>query len=421
MQTPAAADAPLAHLLAELPTPPALGSRALFPQLEPRVYANHAAISPASVAVQQAVGAFLADSARTGLGAVVPWMGQRERLRGELAALIGARPADIALTAGTSPGILDIAMGHPWRPGDGVVLFEGEFPANVTPWLQAAKLFDLRPTWVPIAGFSDASGDGLARVEAALRAGARLVAVSAVQFQTGLRMPLEALGRLCRAHGAALFVDAIQACGATPVDVEGIDYLACGGHKWLMGLEGAGFLYVAPHRVAALRPTLTSWLSHEEGLGFLFEGRGHLRHDRPIRQRADMFELSAPQVALFAALEAGLRLTRSLTVERVFAHVQAWHDAVEPGLCARGFTSLRSAEVEGRSGALCVDPPEDIDVVALHAALGERGVSVAIPDGRLRLSPHWPNALTEAPVVLDAVDDALRSLRAPGSARPPGG
>lgn len=405
------ASAPLADLVDQLSSPPALGSRALFPTLDPRVYANHAAIAPASVAVQSAVGRFVADSARTGLGTVLPWMAQRERLRGRLAALVGAEPADIALTAGTSAGILDIAMGHPWQAGDGVVLFRGEFPANTTPWLHAARLFDLVPRWVDLDGFADGSGDGLAQTEAALAAGASLVAVSAVQFQTGLRMPLSELSALCRRYGAALFVDAIQACGATPIDVSGIDYLACGGHKWLMGLEGAGFLYIDPDRVGALRPHLTSWLSHEDGLGFLFSGPGHLRYDRPVRKRADMFEGSAPQVALFAALEAGLALTTHIGVEAVFAHIQAWHDRVEPQLIERGFASLRSSVAGGRSGSLCVLPPNDIDVVALNAALGSGGISVAIPDGRLRLSPHWPNALAETDTVVQVIDEAVERLR----------
>jgi len=404
--------APLHNLLSLLPDAPELGSRALFPTLQPSVYANHAAVSPASLAVQQAVSTYLSDSAQSGLGAVLPWMAQRERLRARLAALLrGSTAADIALTAGTSAGIVDIAMCHPWKAGDRVILFEGEFPANVTPWLQAAQLYDLRPEWVSLTGFSGGSGDGLAAVETALKRGAAMVAVSAVQFQTGLRMPIGALGGLCRRYGAALFVDAIQACGVVPVDVELVDYLACGGHKWMMGLEGVGFLYVDPTRVDALRPRLASWLSHEDGLGFLFEGRGHLRYDRAIRKRADMFESSAPQTALFAGLDGGLTTLEHIGVEAIFAHVQQWHDLAEQGLRHRGFSSLRAPHISGRSGSLCVEPPDDIPITALSAGLVERGVSVAIPDGRLRLAPHWPNALLEVDGMMEVVDAVVASIR----------
>src|SRR6185369_9998242 len=112
---------------------------------------------------------------------------------------------------------------------------------------------------------------------AELLRGARLVAISAVEFQSGLRTPFAELAALCHAHGAELSVDAVQACGAVPIDVGamGIDYLACGSHKWMMGLPGAGFLYAAPGRVEALRPHVAGWLSHEDGLDFLFRGPGH--------------------------------------------------------------------------------------------------------------------------------------------------
>ncbi len=106
----------------------------------------------------------------------------------------------------------------------------------------------------------------------------RLVAVSAVQFQTGLSMPLAEIGALCRAHGAELCVDAVQAVGVVPMDVEalGLDYLACGAHKWLLGLEATGFLYVRRERQPSLRPALAGWLSHEDAVSFLLEGPGKL-------------------------------------------------------------------------------------------------------------------------------------------------
>ena len=149
---------------------------------------------------------------------------------------------------------------------------------------------------------------GPGQLEEALKDGCRLVAVSAVQFQTGLAMPLEDMARLCRKYDAMLCVDAIQAVGCIPIDVKKtkLDYLVSGSHKWLMGMEGCGFVYIAPHRIAQMVPRLASWLSHEDGLGFLFDGAGHLRYDRPIRQRADWIEVGAQNTIGFAALEAAV-------------------------------------------------------------------------------------------------------------------
>lgn len=414
MQLPPPPALPVVDAYGNALAEPVLGDRQLFPSLGPPVYVNHAAVSPPSARVAAALQLWAKDLGSRGVDAFSTWMAQRERLRGRLAGLLGASPADLALTAGTTRGVLDVAWCLDWQAGERVLLFRGEFPANVTPWLQAARHFDLEPVFVDVeeAGFGDGSGDGLARVEAELKAGLRLVAVSAVQFQTGLAMPLGELAELCHAHGAQLFVDGIQACGVKPLDLPalGVDFLTCGGHKWLMGVEGCGFLYVAPEALPRLKPRMAGWLSHDNGLGFLFEGKGHLRYDRPVRKRPDFLEVGAAPAPGMAALEAAVRDLETLGVEAIFAHVQRWHDAVEPGLLALGMRSLRAVDPAARSGSLCLEPPAGVDVVALLPELARRGVSAAIPDGRLRLAPHWPNALAEAEVVVGAVEAALGAV-----------
>ncbi|MEM7152050.1 MAG: aminotransferase class V-fold PLP-dependent enzyme [Myxococcota bacterium] len=390
-----------------------LGDRTLFPALDSRAYLNHAAISPPSSRVQAAVATLVDDYAAKGLGALHRWLDQREGLRDKLATLVGSSPDELGYVANTTAGVRAMALCIPWQARDRVVLLNGEFPANVTPWQQAAQQHDLRLTWLETEDFRGSSGTGLQRLEQELAAGVRLVAVSAVQFQTGLRMPLREIGELCRRYGAELFVDAIQACGAVPIDVEAnnIDYLSCGSHKWLMGLEGVAFLYIRRSAAQHLRPVVAGWLSHEDGLRFLFEGKGHLRYDRPIRRRADLVEGGAAPGALLAALEAGLDPIATLGVSNVFEHLQGYLEPLERGLVERGFTSLRSPVAGQRSGILSVDPPADIDLLALSPALGERRIHVSTPDGRLRFAPHWPNGHHEVPVVLDAVDDVMSELR----------
>src|SRR4029079_13991306 len=99
----------------------------LFPTLAPAVYLNHAAISPPSLPVQQAIHTIVDDFARHGTDAFMRGAGERQRLRGLFARLIGAEGEDIALVANTTRGVSDIALCLPWRPGDRVLLFQGEF------------------------------------------------------------------------------------------------------------------------------------------------------------------------------------------------------------------------------------------------------------------------------------------------------
>lgn len=398
------------------PLPPhraALGDRALFPDLAWRIYLNHAAISPPSAAVRHAVDQAITALARHGVGAFAALHAQRQRLKASLARLIGAAPEDIALVPNTTQGLSALALCQPWKPGDHAVVFTGEFPTNVTPWQQAAAAFAARVIALPIDDLARPDGPDYTRLDAALARGVRVVALSAVQFQTGLRAPLAAIAERCHAHGARLAVDGIQAIGSTPLDVvaEDIDYLVCGGHKWLMGLEGAGFAWARPDAARALIPRVAGWMSHHDATDFLF-APGKLRYDKPIRPRLDFLEGGAQNAIGYAGLEAAVHAIEQIGLEAITAHITRWHDALEPALIDRGFTSRRAPDKARRSAILSALPPPDLTAKALADTLAAQGVAVTTPDGHLRFSPHWPNPQREIPEVIAALDEAITALRA---------
>ena len=393
----------------DLPSP-RFGDRRLFPHLKARAYLNHAAVSAPSAAVEQAITATLQAYRDEGFGAVMPHLEQRERLRTTLGRLVGASSDEIGFVANTTTGVIDIAHSFAWTPGDRIIVFRGEFPANVTPWQRAAERFGLELVFVELEGFfGPGSGPGLEDLERELRAGAAMVAVSAVQFQTGLPMPLAQIGALTRQHGAALFVDAIQACGVAPIDVGtmGIDFLTCGGHKWLMGVEGSAFVYVRHERARQLRPDLAGWLSHEDPVAFLTRGAGHLRYDRGFRANASQFEVGALNALGFAGLEASVDLLLELGIEAIHDHVRAYLDLLRPSLHERGWTLALHRDRSVGSGILSARPPAGLEVTALAEALRNQGIAVSTPDGWLRFAPHWPNdPVTEIPMILGAIDGA---------------
>ena len=391
---------------------PQLGDRALFPKLEGVAYLAHAAISPLSAPVCERIRDVTEDYACGGMAGFVRWAPRLAQVRRDLASLVSASPSEITIVANTTQGVIDIAFGLPWRKGDRVVLFDGEFPANVTPWQQAAEVFALELRWLSLDGFHRSVDEGLVALERELERGVRLVAVSAVQYKTGLRMPLAEMAALCHRYGAEIFVDAIQALGATPVDVSwGIDYLSSGSHKHLMGAEGTGFLYVAERCAAAMKPRLAGWLGHEDPVAFLVGDEPQLRYDNPLKRGAQALETGTSNVIGLAALGASLELIGELGVPAIHQHVDAYLEALEAGLVARGFRSHRAAAPALRSTILGLTVPADVRLSRLAAALRDRGVIVNTPDGLLRLAPHWPNARDEVPRVLDAVDQSLAELR----------
>jgi len=391
---------------------PKLGERALFPDLEGTAYLAHAAISPLSSPVRERIAEVAADYGRGGMAGFVRWAPHLRQVRQDLASMISADPGEIAFVANTTQGVIDIAFGLPWRKGDRVVLFDGEFPANVTPWQQAAEQFGLELCWLSLDPFQRSLDEGLAELERSLKRGVRVVAVSAVQYKTGLRMPLAEMAALCHKYDAEIFVDAIQALGATPLDVSwGIDYLSSGSHKHLMGPEGAGFLYVAERCAATLRPRLAGWLGHEEPAAFLMGDEPKLNYDNPLKSGAQAFETGTSNVIGLAALGASIELLSQIGVAAIHAHVDTYLDQLEAGLVERGLRSHRSKARALRSTLLSVAVPEDVRLSKLGAALRDRGVVCNTPDGLMRFAPHWPNAHSEVPQVLAALDDALADLR----------
>jgi cysteine desulfurase / selenocysteine lyase len=390
-----------------------LGDRSLFPALSAEAYLAYAATAPVSSLVKTAVNDVLDAYAARGNVAFVECLEQRERLREKLAKLVGAKPGDIALTSGTTRAISDLALCLPWQTGQHVVLFDGEFPANVSPWQQAAQLFGLRVDFVPMAHAVEDEESFMRPLAELLQRGARLVAVSAVQFQTGLRMPLARIAELCARYGAELCVDAIQACGVVPLDVEalGVDYLITGAHKWLLGPEGVGFMYARPERARALVPRTAGWLSHQDGTLFLFAGPGQLRYDRPLKQNVQVLEGGSSSTLGFVALEAGIEPLLTLTPGAISGHIGQYLDLLEPGVAARGFHSRRAPEPERRSGILSFRPPDEISATDVVTELRAGGVFASMPDGLLRFAPHFPNSTSEIETVLSALDEALKRLR----------
>ena len=379
------------HILPE----PRLGSLDLFPTLRPTVFLNHAAISPPSTAVQHAITKCLEDYGARGVDAVMDWIEQRENLRQKLADLIGAPSAsEIAYLSNTTSGAVAIAQCMDWKAGDRIVLFEGEFPANTVPWQRAAETFELEIIWVSARETVDSNAQNLAEL---LDDRVRLVAASFVQFQTGWRMPLAAISKAAKAVDARVFVDGIQGIGGVPFNAAelGVDFVACGGHKWLMSVEGAGFLWVSQKCWDDLVPRLAGWLSTEEPLKFLFEGPGELRYNRKIRREPNFLEFGATNALGYAGLDAAVTTLQTLSIDAIWTHITAWLDALDHGL-----ETTRMPQAQ--SGILSVRPPTGWTHSTFKDALGQQGVAVSTPDGYVRFAPHWPNGIDQVDHVLAA-------------------
>ena len=155
-----------------------------------------------------------------------------------------------------------------------------------------------------------------------------------------------------------------------------------------------------------MTPQTAGWLSHENGLSFLFEGPNRLRYDRPIKKNASVIEHGAMNAIGFAALATSLDLIKMLGIDNINTHVQKYHDGLEEICVSHGFISQRAPLPIHRSGILSFTHPEFPIDSSISDLFMQRGISCSTPDGYLRFSPHWPNSFDE----LKTIDLALTEI-----------
>src|SRR5439155_25786875 len=211
-----------------------------------------------SAGAQQALADYAEDLANNGDVYERHWVERVEYVRGLFGRLLNADPLDIAFVKNTSEGVGIVAEVYPWKQGDNVVIAEEEYPANVYPWL------NLKDRGIEVRRVPSREGRLLIDdLRAAMDANTRILSLSFVEFASGFRNDLDALGNLCRERGILFFVDAIQGLGVYPLDVQRtpIDFLAADGHKWLLGPEGAGIFWIRRALVERLHPVGIGWNS----------------------------------------------------------------------------------------------------------------------------------------------------------------
>lgn len=369
-----------------------------FPITRRWAYFDHAAVAPLPHRSGEALRAWADDQEHNGCVHWPDWERKLEAIRLDLARLIGADADEIAFVNSTTQGIGLVAEGFPWRDGDNVVTAEEEYPSNLYPWMNlAARGVTLRT--VP-------SREGRVWVEdlaEAMDHRTRLLTISQVEWASGFRNDLDALVELCRSRGVALFVDAIQGLGPLTIDVRRtpVDFLCADGHKWLLGPEGAGFLYVRRDWIERLRPLGVGWHSV---VGSYNDPR-NLFQLKPTAQRWEGGSFNMPGLQAFGASVGLLLELGPQAVSRRILDTAAEVREIARGL---GWTLVGSTRPHDLSGIVALTR-KGVDPDAAARRLRERGVAVACRRGRLRVSPHCYHNADD----LDRLRQELAALATP--------
>jgi selenocysteine lyase/cysteine desulfurase len=345
-----------------------------FPVTKELVYLNHAAIAPLCRPAWAAMQGLNDDVHRFGSLHYSAWLEAYQGLRTAAARLIGAEPGEIAQVKNTSEGLLTVALGLDWHPGDRIVGFEEEFPANYYPW----KRLELQGVQLELLS----ERDPLDRIDAACR-GARLLAISFVQYLSGRRADLEAIGEICHRHGCLFVVDGIQGLGAFPLDVRKarIHALAADGHKWMLGPEGCGILYVQRDLQDAIEPTEFGWTNRAQFADYA-------SRDMTLRPDAARYECGTLNTVGCFGLRAAIEFLLSVGVERIAADVAALGDRIAAIAESKGYQVLGERTPSTRAGIVSFRKA-GVDVRAVVSRLKDAGVIVAPRGNWIRTSPHF--------------------------------
>jgi len=364
--------------------------RALFPVTGSSIYMNHAAVSPISRRVRDAMAGLLDDVHYFGVEHWEAWMETYDAVRRSLAQLLNADPGEIAFAKNTSEGVSTFANGLDWRAGDEVVSIEGEFPANYYAW-KALEKRGVVLRLVP-AEQGRVSEEPLLR---ALTSRTRVVTVSFVQYLSGFRLDLERLGQACAAHGCLLFVDAIQGLGAFPVDVKraNIAGLAADSHKWMLGPEGSALLYVNRQVMERITPSELGWTSVRHWGDFS-------RRDLSWRDDARRYECGTLNTVGVYGLGAAVNLLHEVGIPNIAERILDLTERLRDGLLARGHSVFGPRVREEASGIVSFVPRQG-DAERLVERFLAHGVQVAARGGLVRISPHFYNTEEEIDRVLE--------------------
>ena len=369
--------------------------RSHFPHTDEKIYLNHAATSPLSRPVLRAIKNYLEERHHRKIENYVDFEAVLESSRRRLAALVHAPVERIEFAPNTSYALNVLAQGLDWLPGDRIAVPGCEFPANVYPFMNLQRRgveVDFIPHHEGCVWLRD--------IEQTLRPETRLLTISWVQFLSGFRIDLAEVGKLCRDRGVVFCVDTIQGLGAFRLDVEecGIDFLACGGHKWLMAAQGSGFLYLTEELQQRVSP-MAGWLHGPVDWENFFD------YELEFHPDATRFRLGTMNNIGIASLDAALELREQAGPAWCEEHVLKLSSQLIDGLDAIGVARYGPSDKRHASGIVTVEHPK---VETLHEHLLNRNIEGALRQRKLRFSPTYYNAEEEIDELLDAIEEFVR-------------
>ncbi|HXV27435.1 MAG TPA: aminotransferase class V-fold PLP-dependent enzyme [bacterium] len=365
--------------------------RSDFPLTKKWIYLDHASGGPMPRPVyEKSLGYYKTHYAQADL-AWPQWVAKREEVRRAAARFIHADPSEIAFTQSTSQGMNFIAE---LLAGEGTVLTNtSEFPSSTLPWLwrKARVIFQQE----------ERGRISLEKLKTLLTPSVKTVVTSFVQYATGFRQDLQALGKTKGAR--YLVVNATQGFGAFPLDVQkcGIDFLCTNSYKWLMGGYGGGILYIRKKWLRKFRPGSVGWRSMNRP-----EQMNNRKLD--LKRDAGRYEWGCPNFPAIFSLGAAVDYLSQIGMQRISERVLALTRHAIRGLGKKGFEVITPAEDGQRAGIVVFKAKKAEE---LCRALLRKKIYVSLRGAGIRIAPHFYNTFEEIDAFIEQLPAACGPVK----------
>lgn len=364
--------------------------RTLFPHTERFNYVNHASTGPLSRRVVDALNRYIEERHLTKVENYFDFQPIIEETKTKIARLLHTFPERVEFMPNTSSALGVLASGIRWSPGDRIAIPACEFPANVYPFMNLRK----QGVEVDFIRHRDGTYD-LEDILRALTPRTRLLSLSWVQFLSGFKTDLTAVGSLCRDRGIIFCVDAIQGLGALEINVEasGVDFLASGGQKWLMATQGIGILYESEKLQEQIDPP-AGWLHGPVDWDNFFEYELAFHPDARRFRVGTLNNLGI--TSLHAALGLYLEAGPGWCQEQILARSRELADGLE----MLGLERYGTPDPEHASGIVTVRHEQ---AEGLFNFLKAKGIIACLRNRMLRFSPTYYNSSDEMAAIVDNI------------------
>jgi selenocysteine lyase/cysteine desulfurase len=371
--------------------------RSLFPHLDAdQIYFNHAAVGPWCKPVLDRVSEFSAQRSGLMVENFHDFLEKYTSAKSKLAKLIGAQQSRIAWVDNVSNGISILANGIEWKTGDRIILNDLEFPSNVYPFLNL-KRFGVEIDIVK-------SRNGIVDVEdirQTVTPKTRLISISSVQFLSGYRADIEALGSLCKEKGIIFCVDAIQAAGVVEIDVvkSNIDFLCGGTQKWLMSSQGLSYIYITEELQNRITQQNVGWASVNDAWNLL-------DYKLSLKSSAERFQTGTMNVLGICLFDAALDLFLNFGMKNVESRILDNTEYFIKSLTEIGVEPVLNNTEKKNYGGIISFKHEN--ATGLFQFLQDKRIFGAVREGMIRFSPHFYNTKEEIDLVVKELKECLK-------------